>query len=273
MDKFYYNFIVQVVPILFSLWITITVAVYTIRRHMVVGARSFAIVLFLEAIWTTGYLFEVISTNLGWKIFWDNVQWLPSLLIPLFLLSFAFRYTKKEIPNPRKMWAILSIIPFITLALIFTNSMHGWAIISSQVITYYILSEYIYTFGIPIWIGLINSFIVLIWAITILIRQVVNDHGAQRTQHIIILTGIFFPILGTILSALNITIGLNRDLSPYTFAIANIIIAIGLFRFRIFGMLTVAKDRVVDEMADGVIILDNLGRVLDINSSAKEIMV
>jgi PAS domain S-box-containing protein len=272
MDKYFYQFIVQILPILFSLWITITITVYTIRRYKVLGAKSFAIVLLLEAIWTTGYLFEITSKNLEWKVFWDNVQWLPSLLIPLFFLSFTYRYSKKDFANPLKMWAILSIIPFITLALIFTNSIHGWAIISSQIITKYLLSEYIYTFGIPTWVGLIYSYIVLIWAITMLLRHAVKDHGAARIQHLIILAGVLIPILGTILSTLNISIGLNRDLSPYTFAISNIIIAIGLFRFRIFGMLTAAKDRVVDEMADGVIILDKLGRILDINSAAKEII-
>ena len=111
--------LISLLPILFSIWITITVGVYTIRRHRVIGALSFAIVLFLEAIWTTGNLLEIISTNLEWKVFWENVQWLPSLLIPLFFLSFTYKYSKKDFANPIKMWAILSIIPFITLALIF----------------------------------------------------------------------------------------------------------------------------------------------------------
>ena len=71
---------------------------------------------------------------------------------------------------------------------------------------------------------------------------------------------------------MNISIGFNRDLSPYTFAISNIIIAIGLFRFRILRLITIARDRVLDEMEDGVIVLDKLGRVLDINDAAKKLV-
>ena len=65
MDKSDYQQLVFLLPILLSIWVTITVGVYTIRRHRVIGARSFAAVLFCEAIWTTGYLFEFISTDLG----------------------------------------------------------------------------------------------------------------------------------------------------------------------------------------------------------------
>jgi PAS domain S-box-containing protein len=115
-------------------------------------------------------------------------------------------------------------------------------------------------------------YVITIWAIVLLTRLVISEHGASRKQHLIILIGILIPVIGTVLSAFNISIGFHRDLSPYSFAIANIFIAIGLFRFRIFGLITIARDRVLDEMEDGVIILDKLGRVLDINDAAKKMV-
>ena len=106
---------------------------------------------------------------------------------------------------------------------------------------------------------MVYIYAITFWAIVLLTRLVISEHGASRKQHLIILIGILIPVIGTVLSAFNISIGFHRDLSPYSFAIANIFIAIGLFRFRIFGLITIARDRVLDEMEDGVIVLDKLG--------------
>jgi PAS domain S-box-containing protein len=264
--------LIYLLPILFSIWITITVGVYTIRRHRVIGARSFAAVLFCEAIWTTGYLFESISTTLEGKIFWDNLQWLPTFVLPLLFLLFVYRYSNKTFQHPLRTWIILSVIPFLSLVLIYSNYIHGWAINSIQFIDLKPFSEYSYHFSKILWIGLVYIYAITIWAVVLLTRLVISERGASRKQHLIILFGILIPIIGTVLSAFNISIGFHRDLSPYSFAIANIFIAIGLFRFRIFGLITIARDRVLDEMEDGVIVLDKLGRVLDINDAAKKMI-
>ena len=68
----------------------------------------------------------------------------------------------------------------------------------------------------------------------------------------IILLGISFPLIGSIPVFLNVAILSQRDITPLTFAISNLIIAWGLLRYRLFDIHSLARDSIVENMRDGV---------------------
>ena len=43
----------------------------------------------------------------------------------------------------------------------------------------------------------------------------------------------------------------------------------GLYRYRLFGVVPVARDMVVDSMSDGVLVLDAQRRIVDLNAAAE----
>jgi PAS domain S-box-containing protein len=61
-------------------------------------------------------------------------------------------------------------------------------------------------------------------------------------------------------------------MTPTSFVASGIIIAIGLFRFNILKVVPIARNVVVENMDDGVIVLDNKSRILDINRAAEKII-
>ncbi len=44
---------------------------------------------------------------------------------------------------------------------------------------------------------------------------------------------------------------------------------VGIYRYRLFGLVPVARDMVVDSMDDGVIVLDAQRRLVDLNAAAE----
>jgi len=75
-------------------------------------------------IWALTYAFEFASTELVTKIFWSKMSYLGIAFLPVcyFLFTTAFSQ-KSNIINLRKI-AFLTIIPLITLGLVFTNESH-----------------------------------------------------------------------------------------------------------------------------------------------------
>jgi PAS domain S-box-containing protein/putative nucleotidyltransferase with HDIG domain len=61
-----------------------------------------------------------------------------------------------------------------------------------------------------------------------------------------------------------------RDVTPFSFAFGNLVVAWGLFRYHLFDIIPIARDIVVENMEDLVVVLDMQDRVVDINSAALE---
>ena len=59
------------------------------------------------------------------------------------------------------------------------------------------------------------------------------------------------------------------DLTPIAFAVSGACFTWGIYRYGLFGLLPIARDMVVDSMEDGVIVLDEHRRLVDLNAAAE----
>ncbi|MEA3341189.1 MAG: adenylate/guanylate cyclase domain-containing protein, partial [Chloroflexota bacterium] len=64
----------------------------------------------------------------------------------------------------------------------------------------------------------------------------------------------------------------GMNLTPVTFSVSGLLIAWGLFRYRILDITPVARDAIVESMSDGVIVLDPQNRVVDLNPMAQTLV-
>ena len=102
--------------------------------------------------------------------------------------------------------------------------------------------------------------------IVLLAVRLVNPQGLHRAQLITILIGFVIPFIGTILASAGITFFSQRDATPITFALGNLIIIWSLFRYRLFETMPIARDTLVERMRDGVVVLDAEDHLVDIPS-------
>jgi PAS domain S-box-containing protein len=261
----------NLLPILISLTVSAGVSVYLASKRYVTGARSFALIIILETLWTLGLLFELLTPSLDGKLTWDNLQWIPSLLVPLAQLSFAIRYTGRPTLRP-KTWIGLGLVPLVSLLLILTNRFHHLASSAAWLIPGSPFSELTYSFGPVMLLCIIYGYAMSIAALTILARFAARQNRTQRRQTIITFIGLIIPFAGAVISILGIHIGPQRDFSPYYFIITNVILAYGFSRFRVFELAPLARNVLIDSMEDGEIVLDPTGRLVDINPAAKAII-
>ena len=116
--------LIHLIPYLISLLISTGVGLYAWRRREVVGARAFAIISLVMAFWTLGYIFELLSTSLQAKVFWDNLQWIAFVIIPISLLAFTLQYTGRKLTHPTRIWGLILSIPLVFLLLVYTDNFH-----------------------------------------------------------------------------------------------------------------------------------------------------
>jgi len=257
------------IPLIISIVLTVGVALYAWRHHRSPGITTFMFVTLAELSWSVGYLFELSSPSLAGKLFWDNFQFAGSLFVPLLLMNFAYEYTGQEKTLSHRMRILVWSFPVLFLLLLYTNPLHGLVRDSTAHIEpgnpFDVL---LYDFTPLMWISFIYGYVTYLVATILFIRNLIRQQRLFRMQTLVIVVGFVFPFLATIPGVIGYIIFGQRDIVPYSFGIANLIFAWGLFRYGLFDIVPIARDAVMEYMDDVVIILDDQSRVVDVNPAS-----
>ena len=259
-------------PYLVSLAISLGIGVYTWRRRNVTGATAFAVVALAQASWTLGFILELISPSIEVKVFWDDAQFVGAFIVVIGYTACASAYTGHRFTHPKRVWAALSLAPTIFMLLAFTNRWHGLVRASVWLAPREPFPELLYDFTPLVLTIATYSYGLLLISIAMLTGHLVRQHRLYRMQTGILIVGWLIPIISTLLTLAGVSFGPYRDMFPITSAIGNVIIAWGLFRYRIFDILPVAREVVLESMSDLVAVLDARDRVVDINPAMLEIL-
>jgi PAS domain S-box-containing protein len=258
-----------IAPYLASAAISSGVGIYAWRRRAVAGAQEFAVVALSQAFWTVAYALELASPSLDAKIFWDNLQFVGFLVAPTAFLIFALQFTERKLDHPRRILGLLSIVPVISLLLVFSDSQHGLVRPEAWVVPGDSFSVLVYDFSATFLAMAIYVYALLLAAIVVLINKYRQRRRLYRAQIGMVLIAAFIPAAGGVMTIAGLTPILYRDVTPLTFALSNLIVAWGLFRYRLFDIVPVARDAVIESMSDAVVVVDVQNRVIDLNPAAQ----
>lgn len=239
--------------------------VWTWRRAQ--GALAFFWYLLGQTLYISGNILEMISVELDQKIFWESFQWIiasiPVITFPVFVVI----YTEYRLKNKKRLFALSLIFPILFSLLIVTEAWNGLVYLNPQIIERGIFSTLIYGFSPVVVTYSVYTYFIGLTSCGVLIYHMLKPHNLYRQQTAFILAGVSLPILGSALALAGVYITSQRDASPFTATIGNLLFAWGLFKFRIFEVTPVARETVFEALVDPVVILDKRGNIIDINSA------
>ncbi|WP_196160671.1 histidine kinase N-terminal 7TM domain-containing protein [Reinekea sp. G2M2-21] len=258
-------------PILIAaLLVNVVCLVLMWPRRQLQASRYFIAVLACQFLWESGFLLEIETNNVQTALFWDNVQFLPYLLIsPCWLWmsrSLAGKPLFQGMGNP---WVTLPL-PVITVLLIPFDTQLNLIRVSYDLTLENNLLRY--EFGPLLYLTVFWTFMLMISSIVILISAQWQMKHHFRVQIIAVMFGILFPLVMAIPSILGYSIfGLN-DLTPFTFTVGNLAIVYGLFRQHAFEFQTVPQLPVLAQLPIGILILDHQERIIEWNPQALNLL-
>jgi PAS domain S-box-containing protein len=238
------------------------------RHRMAPGAPAFALLMLTVVVWSFAYALQLGSATLPAKLFWTRMEYLGIGVLPAAWLAFAWQYTGHESLATRRAIVLLSIEPLLLLLLIWTNEHHGlfWSTIALAPGDP--LFAWRSTRGIAYWVHAGYTYLLLLGGTILLIRAFLHAPELYRGQAGGILLGAFVPwvINGLYLAGLNPLAPM--ELTPFAFLITGIAIAWAVFRFHLLDLVPVARDRVIESIEEGILVLDPGNRIVDINPAA-----
>lgn len=250
--------------------ISASLIIYTLRFRHVAGALPFTFILVGEVAWMIGYCGELLANTLVGKIFWDNIQFTGVDISTASILLFALVYTQHE-TCARRLLLLLSIEPIVNAVLVWTDPIHHLVRTAARLDLQGAFPALVYSYGFWMWLSIIYVYVLNIAALAVLMRELLYSRRLYQRQVLAVMLGLAVPLGGalfTISRAVPIAGMRSLDITPITFAIANPIIAWGVFRYRLLAMVPIARHQVVDQMSDGVIVLDSDFRLVDLNPIA-----
>jgi PAS domain S-box-containing protein len=190
-------------------------------------------------------------------------------------VMFALEFTGRGQWLTRRNRLILAALPLLTLAMSWTNELHGWLYASSQLQYYGSLTVLNVVHGIGFWIYTGYAYLVLAAGTVFIGQMAVNSaryqQGLYQGQAVTMLLGALLPWAANALYVFNLTPFPGLDLTPFGFALSGLVIGLGLFRYKLLNLAPIARDAIIEHLSDGVLVLDLQGRVVDLNPAAQQI--
>lgn len=254
--------------LLLSAIISGALAFFAWQRRAVPGSGVFTLICAAASGSSLAYAAQLQSFDLQRNIFWSNVQYLSYTTIPVLIFIMALQYTGRgKWLKPSRSLSLM-VIPLLTNGLLWSNDLHGLMRQAVSLDTSKPYALLVKTYGAWFWIHSAYSYLLFLAAIILLVNAWINAPNPLRGQIAILTGGLLLVILGNIFHIVYFNKVLPVDLTVLFYTPAGLIMSVGLFRQRLFELTPVARDRVVESMRDGILVLDLFGRVADVNPAA-----
>jgi hypothetical protein len=261
-----YQYIPCIWPLTVSAAVSLSLGIYAFKSRInAKGAVSFILSMIVVTIWSSGNALEMSSVVFSTKLFWANVQYFAYCFSPVTLLALCMEFTGYDrwIKNKRILW--FTIIPTIIIILVWSDKFHGLVRFDMQMDYSGVFPVITKKYGPAFFVHATYSQFLNLFAWVLLIKAVSSKNSVYKKQAAALLIGLTLIIIPNILYILGLSPVKRFDGTPLFFAPAGIIVAWGIFRYKLFDVIPVAWAQVIRTMEAGVMVLDLQNRVLEIN--------
>ena len=230
------------------------------------GSLGFIVLLVGAWLWLTAYGVALLGADLINPVRAYNVVLLGANLAAIGAFLFVLEYAYGYAPS-RTVLAALFVVPAVTQLLAWTNPSHHliWAAATEPLAGGGVDRVYGPLFYIP---HAAFSYGLVLAAIALLASHAIRSHGVYRRRSgLLLATFLLVPLV----DAINVTVGTGDPrFDPVPFATVLFVAVVWRIRSR-YGFLDltpVVRARTVDRMRDGMLAVDDEGRILDANDAA-----
>lgn len=221
-------------------------------------------------IWAFTYAFEFAATDIETKILWSKLSYFGIVYCPVSFLFFSLAFTSQYRFLQKKFVALLYTIATLFIFSPFTNDLHHlhWKSYSIDQVT----NATDYTYGPLFWILTIFLYITLIAAILNIMVLFFRLSGYYRKQISFLFASSLLALTGNMIYIFHINPVPGFDWTPFSFLLSGVLIAISISQFKMFDLVPIARNKLIDIIPDAILIVDSLQRVADLNFSMRKMI-
>ncbi len=256
-----------VISYVVSAGLTVAVAAVAWRRRRMVGSRELALLMMAIGWWLVANALEASAVALPAKIAWSVIAYPGIESAPVLYLLFVLAWTRMGGWLTRARIGLLLVVPIASIAVAATNEWHHLLWPTVSLIDAWGATA-VYTHGPWFWVQAAYAFGIIGVGLITLVVAIDRYPAAYASRLQIVILATLVPIAGSVLYLLGLNTFVHADLSSIAFAIAGLITAWAVLRFRLLDVVPVAWPTLLDALADAVLVLDPDRRIAALNQSA-----
>ncbi len=248
--------------------LSVWAAVLARSRRGVPGSPAFSWMMLAVALWSFTSAMHTLIDDREIRIVIAKFQYFGVAPIGALWLMFTSQYSRMAWPGDRLLRVAIWLVPVITLLLAFTNEDHYFYWSSIREVETAGGTRLEYRGGPWYWVHVGYSYFLILIGTLTLVRGLRRFPPPYRRQTALVIIGAIVPWIGNLVY-LSRVLPVGIDPTPLAFTVSGACLTYGIYRYRLFGLVPVARDMVVDSMDDGVLVLDAQRRIVDLNAAAE----
>ena len=232
-------------------------------------ALSLSLLFFSMFLWMGAILAGLIARTEAVSYFWSIIRMIGVFTAPVFWLMLGIQYSGNTKGLRPVHIMLISIIPLISLSLMCTNTLHHLflsGIVYEQHGPFLVDVEWKLGPWFPVHIA--YSYSLVLVGDFFFIRHAYRLVSKFLGQAVTLFLGATIPLIVNIIYVFHLIPGLIVNYDPLGFVFSGFLFSAGLFQYRFMDILPVARRFLVDNLHDGLIVIDTQDRIIDMNPSA-----
>lgn len=236
------------------------------------GALPLLSFLFGTLVWSLAQTLQVASTALAAKVVWYKTVFLGATVVPAAYLLVTAAVTDRDRWLRRPLVDAVVAVELSINVLVWTNPVHGQLLGEPALTTAGSLSVLDPSFGPLFYLHAGFQYLLVsvgLYWLAVEYWDGGQDHSvASRRQLVLLAAAALAPAGANIAFLAGVT---DIEFTPFAFALTASLVAVALLRYQLLGILSIARDTVVETMESAVLVVGS-GRVVDLNPSASALL-
>ena len=223
--------------------------------------KIFFVDFILIIIWDISLILQIFFLNYSSinPIYFDYIAYIGISFLPVGLLFTGIIFANTKIKF-KKSYLLLFIIPVLSLILLWTNDYHH------LFYEHYSVNLEETAYGSYFVIHTIYSYLLIAIGLLYLLIYSIRNSGFFSRQALMILFGELVALCINIFGYLGI-ISISIYITPITFTISVLFIALAIFKFNFLSVAPIALQRIVDRISDAYIVINEDNKITDFNQT------
>lgn len=216
---------------------------------------------------SVGYLFEITATTQEVALLATKLSYVGKVYIPPLALFFVLDYCRIKVP--KVLVGLLTVVHTVVLVLVMTCEHHDLFYTTISFSREGLFPHLVHMHGV-VYVG--YTALVLcyaIWMLGVCMYRYRKAERKERDRISCLSLIVLLPVLGLVLYLSGITMGYDATAVSYVWS--GIILLVSIFRHDFFDTVNLAKNYVVENLSDGLVVLGNQGQFVYANAPALSI--
>ena len=259
------------VPLFVATLVTMSLGIYAWKRKRPPMAVTLGLMMMALSWWSLCYGLHISGVNLETQYLLNRLKYLGVQAIPPLWAVLAIQYMQ---PNPKlgRPQRLLLFLPPVVLTLLvltdpithwwwaetWTETWHGYQIIQSR-------------HGIAYAFSMVWFYSMILWGAWQYLGLFKQRNPLYWHQGVLMVLASLLPLGANLITQLGLS-PLPWGLDAFVFSLSGALVALAIFGFRFLDIAPVAHQVVVDQIPEGVLVIDTAGRLVELNQAAHRLI-